>query len=309
MNILVVGPGAMGCLFAACLRKSKHHVVLLDYRPERASLINKEGIRVQGVTGKYGIHVPTVIGKTSEIPDIVLICVKANQTKTAAQDLKTWLGPETRILTLQNGIGNMETLGEIFGTEKVLGGVTSEGATLLAPGSIRHAGVGETIIGPQDSPGGAVSEIVSLFASAGFNTRSAQNVNDLIWGKLIINVGINAITAITRLKNGLLPEIEGTKAVLEGAVHEAATVARAKGVCLPYPDPIERVLEVCRATSGNMASMLQDVIRQRETEIAFINGAIVREGKALGIPTPVNVTLTFLVQAIQESYDLRVDDK
>jgi len=119
-------------------------------------------------------------------------------------------------------------------------------------------------------------------------------------------VGINALTAITRLKNGLLPEIEGTKAVLEGAVHEAVTVARARGVSLPYPDPLERVLEVCRATSGNMASMLQDVLRQRETEVAFINGAIVREGKALGIPTPVNSTLTFLVQAIQESYDQRV---
>jgi len=306
MNILIVGPGAMGCLFAARLRKDNHNVALLDYRPERAALINKEGIRVEGVTGEYGIHVPTVIGKSSEAPDIVLICVKANQTKAAAQNLKTWLDPETRILTLQNGLGNMETLEEIFGEGKVLGGVTSEGATLLAPGRIRHAGEGETIIGPEDPPGGALAEIISLFASAGFRVRSAENVYDLIWGKLIVNVGINALTAITRLKNGLLPEIEGTKAVLEGAVHEAVTVARARGVNLPYPDPFERVLEVCRATSGNMASMLQDVLRQRETEVAFINGAIVREGKALGIPTPVNSTLTFLVQAIQESYDQRV---
>ncbi|MCP4667711.1 MAG: 2-dehydropantoate 2-reductase, partial [Deltaproteobacteria bacterium] len=302
MNILIVGPGAMGCLFAARLRKNNHNAALLDYRPERAALTNKKGIRVEGVTGEYEIHVPVVTGKTSEAPDIVLICVKANQTKEAAQGLKMWLGPEARILTLQNGFGNIETLVKIFGGEKVLGGVTSEGATLLAPGRIRHAGEGETVIGPDDSPGGTVAEIVSLFASAGFRARSAENVDDLIWGKLIINVGINALTAITRLKNGLLPEIEGTKAVLERAVHEAVTVARAKGINLPYSDPLERVLEVCRATSGNTASMLQDVLRQRETEVAYINGAIVREGKALGIPTPVNATLTFLVQAIQESY-------
>jgi 2-dehydropantoate 2-reductase len=306
MNFLIVGPGAMGCLFAARLRRHNHNVVLLDYRPERAAFLNKEGIRVEGVTGEYGIHVPAVIGKASHSPDVVLLCVKANQTKVAAQDLNAWLDPETRILTLQNGLGNIETLEQIFGEERVLGGVTSEGATLLAPGHIRHAGEGETIIGPVAPSKGAVAEILSIFSSAGFRVRSSKNVSDLIWGKLIINVGINALTAITRLKNGLLPEIKGTKAVLERAVHEAVTVANARRVSLPYPDPFERVLEVCRATSGNMASMLQDVLRKRETEVAFINGAIVREGKALGISTPVNSTLTFLIQAIQESYDQRV---
>ncbi len=309
MNILIVGPGAMGCLFAARLKKNNHNVTLLDYRPERAGFIDKEGIHVEAESGEFGIHVPTITGITSETPDIVLICVKANKTREAAQGLKRRLGPETRILTLQNGFGNLETLEEIFGDEKVLGGVTAEGATLLSPGRIRHAAEGETIIGPEDSTGGAVAEIVSLFAAAGFRAGSAKNVNDLIWGKLIINVGINALTAITGLKNGLLPEIEGTKEVLEAAVHEAVTVACARGVSLPYPDPLERVLEVCRATSQNRASMLQDVLKRRETEVAFINGAIVREGKALEIPTPVNSTLTSLIQAIQESYDQRVDSE
>ena len=120
-------------------------------------------------------------------------------------------------------------------------------------------------------------------------------------------MGINALTAITRLKNGLLPEIEGTKALMEEAVYEAANVARACGVNLPYPDPFERVMEVCKATSGNMASMLQDVLRKKETEVAFINGAIVRKGKTQGIPTPVNSALTFLVKAIQDSYHERVN--
>ena len=147
------------------------------------------------------------------------------------------------------------------------------------------------------------------FSSAGFTTRSAANVTDLIWGKLVINVGINALTAITGVKNGLLPKIKGTKWIMEEAVREAAAVAHAKGIHLPYPDPFERVVEVCRATSENIASMLQDVLRQRITEVVFINGAIVREGKALKIPTPVNLTLTCLVQAIQETYDQSVDSK
>jgi 2-dehydropantoate 2-reductase len=280
MHFLVVGPGAMGCLFGSRLKKAGHDVTLLDYKQERADLINEQGITVEGVTGNYRVHVPAVTGKISRTPDVVLICVKSNQT----------------------------LLEEAFGQEQVLGGVTAEGGTLLGPGHIKHAGQGETIIGPQGPPEGPVAEIVSAFNAAGFDTRTVDNVNDLIWGKLIINVGINALTAITRLKNGRLPEIEGTKTVMDQAVREAVAVANAKDIRLPYPDPLERVLEVCRATAGNIASMLQDVLKQRLTEVAFINGAIVREGEALGIPTPINRALTCLVQAIEQTYQERLNN-
>ncbi len=132
-------------------------------------------------------------------------------------------------------------------------------------------------------------------------------MRDLLWGKLIINVGINALTAITRLKNGRLPEIRGARIVLEEAVKEAVAVAKAKNIHLPYPDTLGRVTQVCDATAENIASMLQDVLNQRETEVDAINGAIVREGDALGIPTPVNLTLTSLVHAIQETYHERIE--
>jgi 2-dehydropantoate 2-reductase len=306
MHFLVVGPGAMGCLFGSRLKKAGHDVTLLDYRQERANLINEQGIRVEGVTGKYRVGVPAVVGKISQTPDAVLICVKSNQTRTVSEGLKTWLGTNARVVTLQNGLGNLEILEQAFGKDQVLGGVTAEGATLLGPGHIRHAGQGETIIGPQGPPEGPVAEIVSAFNAAGFNTRTADKVNDLIWGKLIINVGINALTAITRLKNGRLPEIEGTKTVMDQAVREAVAVADKKDINLPYPDPIKRVREVCRATAANIASMLQDVLKHRITEVAFINGAIVREGEALGIPTPVNHALTCLVQAIEQTYEEQV---
>jgi 2-dehydropantoate 2-reductase len=309
MNFLIVGPGAMGCLFAARLKKAGHGVTLLDYRPKRVDHINEHGIRVEGITGEYEVRVPAVTGKSTEIPDVVLICVKANQTRKAANELAAWLGSEVRVLTLQNGLGNLEILEEIFGKDRVLGGVTAEGATLLGQGHIRHAGQGDTIIGPEGPPEGPVSEIVSAFEEAGFNIRPAENVNDLIWGKLIVNVGINALTAITRLKNGRLPDIEGTRLIMEEAVREAVSVAHAKKITLPYPEPQKRVTEVCLATAENIASMLQDVLKQKITEVAFINGAIVREGAELDIPTPVNHTLTCLVQAIQDTYDKRVNSK
>lgn len=306
MRFLIVGPGAMGCLFAARLKNAGYDVTLLDYIEERAEQINEQGIMVEGVSGEYKVNVPTLAGNIPTPPDLVLICVKSYKTREASQAIKRGLGPDTLVVTLQNGVGNLEILEEMFGRQRVLGGVTSEGATVLGPGKIRHAGQGETIIGPGGDPNSPAEKLVSAFNQAGFKTRSADNVNDLIWGKLIINVGINALTAITRLKNGRLPELRGTHLIMEEAVKEAVAVAKAKDIQLPYPDPLGRVIEVCQATAGNIASMLQDVLNQRETEVDFINGAIVREGKAAGIPTPVNFTLTSMVQVIQDTYQERI---
>lgn len=303
MRFLIVGPGAMGCLFAARLSKAGYDVTLLDYIKERAEEINLQGIYVEGVTGKYSVSVPTLAGKIQSQPDFVLICVKSTKTKAAAETVKPWLSPKAVVATLQNGVGNLEILEGIFGRERVLGGVTAEGATVLGWGKIRHAGQGSTIFGPKSGPESPSERIVEAFNRAGFKTSSAENVEGLIWGKLIINVGINALTAITGLKNGRLPELTGTRLVMEKAVEEAVSVAKAKGIELPYDNPLSRVKDVCRDTAGNVASMLQDVLNKKITEVDFINGAIVREGERLGIPTPVNFTLTCLVQTIQETYE------
>ena len=306
MHFLVVGPGAMGSLFAARLQKACFEVTLLDYIRERATQINDQGIQVEGVTGHYTVKVPIITGGIPKPPDLVLICVKAYNTREAGMNIQPWLKHDTAVVTLQNGVGNLEILREIFGGERVLGGVTAEGATLLDPGRIRHAGRGETIIGTSGKPGSPAENMVVAFNRAGFQTRSVNDVKDLIWGKLLINVGINALTAITRLKNGRLPELEGTRLILEEAVKEAAAVAEARRIKLPYDDPVGRVIEVCRATAGNIASMLQDVLKEKQTEIDFINGAIVREGRTLRIPTPVNFTLTSLVQVIEKTYQERI---
>ena len=306
MHFLIVGPGAMGCLFAARFARAGQEVTLLDYRPERAEAIARDGIHLEGLSGEYRVPVAATTDPPLRPPDAVLICVKANQTGTAAESLKPWLPGNTPVLSLQNGLGNMEILEKILGRGRVLGGVTAEGATLLQTGHVRHAGQGDTIIGGRSAPSSAFTGIIDAFLLAGFNARWEDDVQSVIWGKLVINVGINALTAITRLRNGRLPDIQGTRRIMELAVHEALAVARARGVSIPFPDPLERVLSVCRATAENIASMLQDVMHQRNTEVDFINGAIVREGDALGIPTPVNLTLTCLVQAIQETYGERV---
>jgi len=303
MRFLVVGAGAMGCLFAARLKRAGFEVHLFEKIRERAEVIRERGISVEGVTEEMEVRVPAWFEKPPLAPDAVMFCVKSYDTKDAAATVAPWLKENSVVLTLQNGLGNMDMLEEIFGKFRVLGGVTSEGATLLDHGKIRHAGTGETFVGP---PGHGAEKIASAFQVAGFSSMVAEDIHSLIWGKLVINVGINALTALTALKNGRLPQIRTLRVTMETAVSEAVAVARAKQVRLPYSDPMSRVIDVCNATSDNLSSMLQDVLNERMTEIAFINGAVDREGKALGIPTPVNFVLTCLVEAVQETYFDRV---
>jgi 2-dehydropantoate 2-reductase len=306
MQFLVIGAGAMGCLFAARLGKAGHSVVLYEKRPSRAKAIQHKGIEVQGISGAYKVMVPAFSSKPSSEPEWALFCVKSTDTREAAETVNHWLKPGSLVLTLQNGLGNVEILKQIFGEQRVLGGVTAEGATVLGPGQIKHAGQGETVIGPVREGDDRVQTLVCAFNQAGFETRGAPDVDQLIWGKLIVNVGINALAALTRLKNGRLAQIQDTRAIMQEAVKEAVAVAHAKGIELPYADPLDRVISVCRATAENVASMLQDVLHEKITEIDFINGAILREARTLGMDTPVNAVLTALVRTVQQTYSERV---
>jgi len=185
--------------------------------------------------------------------------------------------------------------------------VTHLGATLLDVGMVRHAGKGETIIGRID---GKITPVMrgirELFNKVGLETKISRDIKGLLWSKLIINAGINALTAITRLNNGKIVEFEGTRKILREAVSEAVRVAKRKRIKLIHDDPLAKVEAVCEATSGNVSSMLQDVLKKKRTEIDFINGVIVRQGQESGIPVPVNALLTDLVKTIEASYNLAI---
>lgn len=307
MKIAIIGPGALGCLFAACLKqKAKEEVWLIDRSPERAKEIADTGIRVEGLSGSFTAKVDvTADPKDIGTCDLVIICVKSYSTEEACRQAKELVGEDTAVLTLQNGIGNVQVMNDHFGSERVIAGITNHGATLLGIGSVRHAGKGDTIIGKADKRlSGSLKSISGVLTKAGFETKISKDIDSVIWGKLIINVGINALTAITRLANGRLIEREEPRELLRGAVQEAARVIKRKRIKLAYDDPIQKAESVCKATATNISSMLQDVLNKKKTEIDFINGAIVRHGKSLGIATPVNEVLTGLVKTIEKSYDI-----
>jgi len=306
MKIVIVGPGAMGCLLAAFLSKIKEEVWILDYNKERAAKINQSGITLTGISGEW-LSKPKATHDVKDIgfADLLIICVKSYDTKAAITRCKPLAGENTSILTLQNGIGNIEIISEIIGPERVIGGVTNLGATLLETAKTKYAGKGETIIGRVDGKITAeIRQVREIFNKAGLEMRTSKDIKSLLWSKLIINAGINALTAITKLNNGSLTEFEGTRKIMREVVTEAVRIAKRKRIKLVYDDPLAKVEAVCEATSENISSMLQDVMRKKRTEIDFINGVIVRLGQELGIAVPANAMLVDLVKTIETSYNL-----
>jgi 2-dehydropantoate 2-reductase len=301
VNILIVGGGAIGILFAYFLIQSGQRVTMLEINRERVEKITREGLIIESERGVSTVRVeiftsPKEIGEA----DFVILCVKSYDTEKAVQEVAPVLKSGTPVLTIQNGLGNVEIIARAVGMENTLGGITAHGATDLGSGKIRHAGRGETIIGAlsKESREKAV-EIASLLNGAGIETALTDDVEGILWSKALINAAINPLTAILRLRNGELLEYPETREIMRSVVEEAAAVAKTKGIQVKWVDPVVQTERVCQATAMNYSSMLQDVLNHKRTEIDFINGAIVREGEALGIPVPVNKTLTLLVKAME----------
>lgn len=316
MRLVVVGPGALGCLVAARLAPvACDGLVLLDHRPRRARLLAEQGLLLE--EGGACIRVrPAVSASPGEIgpANVVLLCVKAPALPAALTYVAPLCTPDTLLVFLQNGIGHLDLCPPGGGAAAF--GVSAEGATLVGPGHVRHAGRGETWLGFLGGTTPAarlrLEQVAHCWRRAGFAARVCDNIRERIWEKLLINVGINALSAIHGRTNGQLLVSCALRPRMAEAVREAAAVGAAAGVPLP-PDPLEGVHRVCRATRTNISSMLQDVRNRRRTEIDAINGAVAALGRRLGVATPVNVRLCEQVRALEAGYltedrGLRLED-
>ena len=309
MEIVVVGPGAIGCLFAAYLARAGGAVLLLDHRPERAKQLGERGITVESERGGFHVRMQ-VTTKPAEIKsaELLILCVKANSTADAAARLKGTISPQSHLLTLQNGLGNVERLGELFDSWRILAGATSHGATLLEVGRVRHAGYGEIWLGDTGGGGSSLAgraklqDLAAILNGAGLQAQVVDDIEAVLWRKLVVNVGINALTAILGVPNGELLRIHECTSLMQGAVAEAVEVASYCGIQLKAREEIERVRAVCRSTSENISSMLQDVRRKKKTEIEQLNGVVVKMAASYGMTAPVNEVLTSLVRSLEAGY-------
>jgi 2-dehydropantoate 2-reductase len=311
MKIAIVGAGALGSVIGSLLWEAGLDPVLIERNPEEVEQATTNGIFVEGVSGDRNVR-PRIYHEDVgiELADLVIVLVKSYDTKRACLTIRRILSDEGSILTIQNGVGNFETLNEEF-PGRVLAGVTTMGAMTVARGRVRHTGFGPTHLGEAN---GEISERViairdTLRLMNGGPVHESDNAIGLVWSKLIINAGINAPATLLRLRNGDLPTTESGRQLIKSIVHECMEVVQAKGIRLIFKEPEIEVFKVCKGTSGNLNSMFQDILAGRRTEINFINGAIAAQARSLGLEAPVNETLTMLVRSLEDTGDVRVPNQ
>lgn len=300
MRIALLGTGAMGTLFGVRLAPIAE-VWMLGTWAEALQAARRHGLRLTTPQGEETAPV-AVAADPMEVPpcDLALILVKAYQTERAARWAEQVLRPDGVALTLQNGLGPYEILRERLSAARAFRGVTTMGATLMAPGHARLGGEGPIWLGPASSNRRQIQKIVDLLERAGFQVEVQEDLQGVIWGKLVANTAINPITALFDVPNGALLARPDLWRLARGVARETAEVARAQGIPLPFEDPEGFVAEVCRRTSENSSSMRQDFRRGRPTEIDALNGAVAAIGRRMGVPTPLNEALWRWVKAVEE---------
>lgn len=303
MNIGVIGSGALGSLFAAALAPLAE-VTMLGHWPQQVAALRASRLEIIGTDGRRTHHSFNVVNEARQLPslDVALVLVKAYQTRHAAAEISGTLGPGGIAITLQNGLGNRAELARVLHAELVVAGVTAQGATMIRPGLLRHAGDGPTILEMTEHSAARIAELAAILNEAGLQTSVTGEIRPHMWGKLAVNAGINPLTAILRVRNGFLAANPTARGLLAAAAQEVADVAVAEGIVLPYAGAAARAVDVAAATAENLSSMLQDVLRQAPTEIDYICGAVARHGLAAGVPTPVNDELARLVEEVSRTH-------
>jgi len=295
-DVLLVGTGALATLFAARLGEAGHSVHMLGTWKQGLQALQDKGARILDADGKeraYKVHATDDPREVSGAK-FAIVLVKSWQTERAAHQLKLSLADDGHALTLQNGLGNRETLTRDLGTDRVSLGVTTIGATLLAPGLVQTGGEG--IISIERTQ--ALTPLVAALRSSDFNLQIVDDTQSLIWGKLVINAAINPLTALLRVPNGELLARPMVRRMMASLARETAEVAAAEHVHLPFSNPVSAAEDVARKTAKNHSSMFQDVRRGAPTEIDAICGAVTKRAEFHGIDTPYNRTCWQLVRAL-----------
>jgi len=301
MRIMILGAGSIGSLFGAFLAKCGNDVVLI----RRSSVKHHEDKPVRlTVTGKtsFTVDVPILTSPCSipYTPDLVLLTVKSYDTDNAAKMLKNIMDDDSIVLSLQNGLGNLEKISRVIKKGGILGGVTTYGAYLSDPLVVEHTGIGETIIGAyQVDDDKKVRIVAELFNNAGIKTRVTRDLNKELWVKAIVNSSINPLSAFFECRNGYLYENPILRRMVELVCKESTMIARANGVKVSCPVMLKKTFRVISDTKVNISSMLQSLSKGKKTEIDAINGVLVDTGRRLGCDVSLNNLLLSLIHIME----------
>ena len=306
MKIGIVGAGAMGCVYAALMADAGNQVWAIDTWQAHVDAIAAKGLRLEGASGDRTVALgattdPATVGAC----DLVIVATKAPQVEAAAAGARALLGPETPVLTIQNGLGSAAKVARILGEERVIVGVVGGfGASIVAPGHAHHNGMELVRLGEAH---GAVTprleRIAALWRDSGFRVKCFDDIDQLVWEKLICNVCYSGTATLTGLTVGEIMADADAWPIASGCASEAYRVARAKGIRLDFDDPVAYVHDFGAKIPGARPSMLLDHLAGRPSEIGAINGAIPPEALALGLEAPYNTLVSALVRAKETGFE------
>lgn len=300
-RVVIVGAGAMGCLFAARLAEQSATVTLVDVDRDRLGTIARDGITLADDGGTRTVPVAASLAADLTGPVDLLLLLTKGLHNAAAIGSVAHLAGETVALTLQNGIGNAELLAERFGADRTLMGTAHVPADLTGPASVETHGFGTLELGGMTPAAHAhAAAAAAWLEKAGFHTKAAEDVNAAVWEKVAFNAALNATAMICGVANAGMDNEAGRR-IAGRVVSETADVAAAAGICIDRERIVATIGAALREHAHHKASMLQDRELGRATEIETINGAIARQGAALGVPTPVCDTLSDLVRVIERA--------
>ena len=295
MNIIVFGAGAIGSFIGSLL--SKQNNVILIGRKKHVQEINKNGLTIRGKTNlTIKIQAETNIKNISFEPDLFVLTVKSYDTEKAIKQAKSIIKKNTIVISIQNGIDNVDKIIKNVNCKNVIAGVTTHGCVFLQPGMIKHTGIGKTTIG--DIKGNASGKIAEVLNKSGIKTKISKNIIREIWIKTIVNSSINPLTAVFNCKNEHLLENPLLERIVERICYESTNVANTLNLNLTYDDMILETKKVIMDTSDNFSSMLQSIRMRKKTEIDSINGKIVEIGKKKKIDVYLNELLVFLIKSL-----------
>lgn len=309
MRIYVIGAGAMGSVYGGLLKRAGNDVTLIDPRADHVGAIGREGLTIEGVRGRHLIRLPAHTSHAGLPPaDFVIIFTDANATKDAARTAAQVLKPDGFALTLQNGIGNVEALVAELGGARVIAGVSMNSAANPEPGRAQYTNAGMTSIGELDGRNTKrIADVARMLSSAEIETTVIPDPMAHIWGKFVLNCAVNPLTAVTGLRSGEIYRTPEVNALQDRIIDEILMVVERKGVRISEADPRKKIKEHCRVRY-NRPSMMQHVEQGRRTEIDALNGALVREARALGIAVPYNEAIVAAVKGLEKSRRQRLHE-
>ena len=300
MRIAVIGAGAMGALYGGYLSRN-NDVLLVDVNEKQVGTINENGLSIHEPDGSVTLCHPKATTNTAdEVPaDVVVLFVKAMFSASALKANKSLIGPDTYLMTLQNGSGHEDTLLQFVDRDHVVIGTTQHNSAVLGFGEIRHGGSGKTCIGLLDGNSQRIAHIAQAFTACGLEAMCDDQVQKLIWGKMFTNVSASVLTGVLQVPLGFIASDANAWALCERLVREAVAVAAGEGLDFDVNEKIAEVRGVCELSPGGLTSIYADLRDGRKTEVDTISGSVVRASRRNGVPAPTHEAMVALVHAME----------